>query len=167
MADAGSHAVAMGATCFTVCGPFLVLAAERLYIQQQEDKRVIQHTEADAILANALLEDASAHDAGDFHRIAASYDDVLGQLLPIQNVDERRFSIALRFWDMWGGACTSRWREYPEIEKSAWPKMARHIALKLKQGEAATDSTVIAHFAPENISSWRKSLRSWLRKLWR
>lgn len=124
-----------------------------------------QETEADTILANALLEDAAAHDAGAFDRIAARYDDVLAQLLPIQDVDERRFSIAFAFWDGWCGASTSEWRAGPQIDKSDWPRLARHIAERLAHGEAATDSAIVEHFAPENRPTMRRALRGWLRRL--
>ena len=43
-------------------------------------------TEADDILAAALLEDAVAHESGSYDRIAEKYDEVYGELLPIQDL---------------------------------------------------------------------------------
>ena len=120
-----------------------------------------QANDADEILASALLEDAAAHEAGEFDRIADRYDDVLNEVLPIEGPDPRRFAIAFDFWDSWGGARNREWPHDPEIDRSEWPVLARHIAGQLRAGEIATDPRVVARFGPENrvgclAGPWRR-----------
>lgn len=126
-----------------------------------------QVTEAEEILAAALIEDARAHDARSYDHIAIRYDDVYAQLLPIQDLGARRFAIAFHFWDGWCDARNHDWRYYPGINEADWPSLARHIAENLKRGEDATDPLVLEHFAPEKLRSRRVGLMGWFRGLWR
>jgi hypothetical protein len=122
--------------------------------------------EADEILAEALIADATAHEAGRFDNLASQYDEVLCELLPIQNLGERRFAIAFNFWNGWCDASNHDWQYYPGITRDDWPRLARHIAERLRTGKAATVQIVIEKFAPENLRSIRVRLWEWIRGLW-
>lgn len=107
-------------------------------------------TEADQLLAAALLEAVCAHESGEYDQIASRYDDLLGELLPNQDLSERRFTIAAAFWDGWGDASNHDWQYYRGIRKDDWPELARHVAGHLQRGESAADPRVLTLFAPEN-----------------
>jgi hypothetical protein len=125
-----------------------------------------ESTEADEILAAALLDDAAAHESGAHDRIAMGYDDVYAQLLPIQDLRVRRFSIAFHFWDGWCDARNHKWLVTPGILETDWPKLARHIAERLRRGEDATDPRLIERFAPENLVPLYRRLWKWVKSLW-
>jgi hypothetical protein len=126
-----------------------------------------QPTEGDEILAAALLEDAIADESGEYGRVANRYDDIYGELLPIQDLGVRRFAIAFHFWDGWCDARNHEWRYYPGLTAADWPRLARHIAENLRRGEDATDTMVLENFSPEIFRSRRVKFLDWLRSLWR
>ncbi|MBI1848657.1 MAG: hypothetical protein HY294_11340 [Candidatus Rokubacteria bacterium] len=126
-----------------------------------------QATEADEILAKALLADAAAHEAGRYASIADRYDDVYRELLPIQDLAERRLVIALHFWGGWCDASNHDWQYYRGIGKADWPRLARDIASDLRQGRDSTDGLVVAHFAPENMRPMRSRIWAGLRRMWK
>jgi hypothetical protein len=126
-----------------------------------------QPTEGDGILAAALIEDAVAHESEAFDRIATRYDDVYGELLPIQDLGVRRFVVAFHFWDAWCDARNHEWRYYPGVAPADWPRLARHIAENLRRGEDATDTMVLENFSPEVFRSRRIKFRDWVRNLWK
>ena len=124
-------------------------------------------TEVDEIVAAALLQDAHTHDAGSYDRIANRYDDVYGEVLPLEGNKARRIAIAFNFWDGWCDASNHEWRYYNRIAINEWPILARHIAEKLRHGEDASDPRVLELFSPEAVQSRRISLWDWISSLWR
>lgn len=86
-------------------------------------------TEADHILATALIADAIDHEAGRHLSIAERYDEVEAELLPIQDLKERRFAIAFNFWDGWTDASNHNWYNYPGIaERNALSTSTHHAS---------------------------------------
>jgi hypothetical protein len=124
-------------------------------------------TEADKIMAAALLDDARAHEAGSYAQIASRYDDIYAEILPLEDRITRRVAIALNFWDGWCDASNHEWRYHPGIGGRDWPVLARHIAENLNHGEEATDPRVLQHFSPEALRSRRVKFWDWFAKLWR
>jgi hypothetical protein len=122
-------------------------------------------THGDRILAAALVADAAAHETGQFEAIGEVYDDVYRELLAIQDLKERRFGIALNFWDGWADARNHDWFHYPGIAQSDWPRLARGIAEALENGVDPTDAAVVARFAPENLLPLRTRLSHWWARL--
>jgi hypothetical protein len=124
-------------------------------------------TEADHILATALIADAIHHEAGRYRSLGDRYDEVEGELLPIQDLKERRFAIAFNFWDGWIDASNHNWYNYPGIAERDWPRLARHVAETLEYGDEPTDPLVLQHFAPENLVYTPPRWWQWLSRLWR
>ena len=86
------------------------------------------NTEAAEILAIALEKDAMDHDQGKFEGIGMRWDDVYGELLPIEeNIDSFLYVLSFRFWD-------------------DWPKLAREISQCLRNGEIPTNPMILENF---------------------
>ncbi|MEY2426073.1 MAG: nitrite reductase small subunit [Actinomycetota bacterium] len=114
------------------------------------------------ILARALVADAEAHESARYDDIGERYDDVYGELLPIQDLGARKFAIAFHFWDAWIDARNHGWNYYPDIAPPDWPLFAREIAAALRDGVDPSNSTVVKLFSPENFPPLRKRLWTWL-----
>ena len=105
-----------------------------------------ERTEADGILGAALIADAVAHDAGRHDEVGERYDDVYSDLLPIQDLNDRRFAIAFNFWDGWCDARNHDWNFYPGIGRDDWPKLAREIASALDHGSPPSNPLILQRF---------------------
>ena len=101
-------------------------------------------------LIAGLIEDALAHEAGD-------YADIGRQLPAIREAVSRhdplwnsRLQLALRFWSGWAVARDEAWRpsgtEAP-IALGDWPRFARTIASDLARDRDTIDAAVVARFA--------------------
>ena len=64
------------------------------------------HSEAAEILANALEQDALAHEAGRMDELGMQYDPVLAQILPIDDIPPLISTLAFNFWCPHYGAGT-------------------------------------------------------------
>jgi len=111
--------------------------------------------EADEILAAALLADAEAHNAGRYEEVAERYDEIEGKL---QCLTQRRFAIALNFWDSWADARNHDWNYYPGITQFDWSKLASEIANSLRNGSDPINPVIVERFAPENLRPLRVRL---------
>ena len=58
-------------------------------------------SESAEILANALEADADAQVRGDFENIGMQWDEVYGEILPINEIPDPLFGLAMEFWDDW------------------------------------------------------------------
>lgn len=85
-------------------------------------------TEAAEILAKALVADAELHEANRYHEIGERYDDVYGELLPLDGASEAPVRVALEFWDGWIDARNHDWLYYEGIGEHDWPRYARVVS---------------------------------------
>ncbi len=74
------------------------------------------NNEAAEILANALVQDAQAQDAGRINDIGLRWDDVYAEILPFQDTSEPILAISMRFWDNWGDASIHEWQYHEPIK---------------------------------------------------
>ena len=125
------------------------------------------HAEADELLAAALIEDAVHHEQERYAEIATKCDDVHSQLSSIMDPWDRRYSIAIDFWDGWGDARNHEWLYYEPIRREDWPRLARHIAAHLRRGEAASDPIVLEQFDLKPSRPLRQRLSDWFHGRWR
>lgn len=116
-------------------------------------------SEAADILAKALEDDAAAHEAGQYSSIGERYDDVYGEILPIDDIPGPLSALAFRFWDDWCDASQHDWMYHEPIRKEDWPLIARTIAKCLRSGELPTDPLILREFTPEPRLSFVQRLK--------
>jgi hypothetical protein len=122
-------------------------------------------TEAADILADALLVDAEAHEAGRYGEIGERYDDVYAELLPLDGLSERPVRMALDFWDGWIDARNHDWLYYDGIEEHDWPRHARFVSACLRSGRIPDDPTLKKHFDRPPVAPKGAPLRGFLSRL--
>ncbi len=103
-------------------------------------------TEAAEILAKALVADAELHEANRYHEIGERYDDVYGELLPLDGASEAPVRVALEFWDGWIDARNHDWLYYEGIGEHDWPRYARVVSDCLRSNRVPDDPTLRKHF---------------------
>lgn len=112
------------------------------------------------IMADALERDADAHDLDELTDVDAHIEDVRRQVLPINNIPEPIYKLALRFWKEWARASRDDWVHYAEIDKAEWPTMARTIAKHVRLGTLPNDKRIIRNFMRRRPPlSWAKIKR--------
>jgi len=102
--------------------------------------------EAARIVASALRQDAKAHEAGNFEAIAARYDDVYAEVLPLCEDLPGMIATGFTFWDWWSDARNHAWQYYEGITREDWPRLARHVADAVEAGSPITDPVLMRHF---------------------
>jgi hypothetical protein len=100
------------------------------------------------VVAEALLADAEAHEAGRYDEIGEQFDDVLAETLPLEDAKADHVTIAFSFWDGWIDARNHDWLYYEGIERHDWPKHARAVAACLQAGRSPDDPVLLRHFDP-------------------
>jgi hypothetical protein len=102
--------------------------------------------EAASIVASALRQDASAHEAGHFETIANRYDDVYAEVLALCTDYSAPVATAFTFWDWWADARNHAWQYYDGIVRDDWPRLAHHVADAVEAGTPITDPALVRHF---------------------
>ena len=96
-------------------------------------------------LVTQLLQDAVAHEAGQYDSIGRRFD-ALEYRFPTGTAPELgRLHIALTFWDGWVHARNHGFPPGP-IAESEWPQLARSVAADLEANRDITAETVLLHF---------------------
>lgn len=98
------------------------------------------------VVAEALLADADAHDAGRCDEIGEKFDEVLADALPLPDAKAHHVSVAFNFWDGWIDARNHDWLYYEGIDRDDWPRHARAVASALRVGSSHDDLAVLKHF---------------------
>lgn len=101
------------------------------------------------ILAAALERDADAQDRGEFGELGKRWADVRSEIVPINEIPNPLFYLAMRFWDDWGDTARHEWQYHEPFEQPDWPRMARDIANHVRAGTLPEDELVIKHFLPK------------------
>src|SRR5688572_33351174 len=122
--------------------------------QRQPAPTMRPEQEAALIVADALRHDAAAHDAGNVDEVGGSYDDVLSEVLPLWNDAGGTVGAAFKFWDWWIDARSHGWRRPRGIARDDWPRLARHIAAALENGNPVTDPVLLERYAAANRGFW-------------
>ncbi|HEB54832.1 MAG TPA: hypothetical protein ENI98_00725 [Gammaproteobacteria bacterium] len=104
--------------------------------------------EAAEILAKALEEDAIAQESGNIDDIGLRWDDVYAEILPLQDVSEPIFAMAMQFWDGWVDASNHEWQYHKPVKKEQWPIFARELADCLRSGTMPANQMLIDVFSP-------------------
>ena len=103
----------------------------------------------EALIAG-LIEDALAHEAGDYAKIGRQLPairDAVSRHDPLWN---SRLQLALRFWSGWAVARDDGWRRSDSAAPIAvgdWPRIARTIASDLARDRETIDAAVVSRFA--------------------
>lgn len=119
--------------------------------------------EAANILARALEKDASDQENGSFPTIGDCWDDVYGELLPIENdIENPIYGLAFRFWDDWCDAANHNWQYHEPVKEHQWPEYAREIAKALRSEALPSNEIILAEFLPQPKESWLKKTKKWL-----
>ena len=96
-------------------------------------------------LVTCLRADAAAHDAARFDAIGRRFDDVERRFPQGAGPELGRLHVALTFWDGWIDARNNGWPVGP-IGRSAWPGLARGIAMDLEADREIADRLVLTRF---------------------
>ena len=119
--------------------------------------------EAAEILAEALEKDALDHESGNYDNIGLKWDDVYGQLLPIEeDIDQPVYGLAFNFWDDWCDASNHDWQYHEPITTNEWPKIAREIAASLRNGTPPNNQRILDHFLPKPKIGILQKIKVWL-----
>ncbi len=119
--------------------------------------------EASEILARALEEDIKTQELGNPLEIGEKWDDVYGELLPIEDdISNPIYSLAFRFWDDWGDASNHNWLYHEPTTKEQWPVYAREIASCLRACKLPESTTIIELFLPKPKVGIIQKLKLWL-----
>ena len=106
-------------------------------------------SESAEILARALEHDADTQEKNKTSEIGNRYDDVYSQILPINEIPEDLFGLAMRFWDDWVDASNHEWKYHEPLVESDWPRIARTIAAHLRDGTLPRDELILEQFLPK------------------
>lgn len=118
--------------------------------------------EATEILAKALEKDAIDHESGKYDNIGHRWDDVYGQILPVEeDFNNPIYSIAFRFWDDWGDASNHEWQYHEPITANEWPVIAREIVSSLRSGNMPSKQRIIDNFLPKPSEGIIKKIKTW------
>ena len=105
----------------------------------------MDYREARDTLVTQLLQDAAAHDAGQYDAVGRRFD-ALEHRFPIGTApDLGRLHIALTFWDGWVHARNHGWPPGP-ISEAEWPILAREVVADLQADRDLTSEKVLKHF---------------------
>ena len=96
-------------------------------------------------LVTQLLQDAAAHEAGQYDAVGRRFD-ALEYRFPTGTAPELgRLHIALTFWDGWVHARNHGFPPGP-ITEADWPGLAREVAADLAAERDITNEKVLLHF---------------------
>lgn len=99
------------------------------------------------LVASALREDASAHEAGDFGAIGEQMDRIHGEVLALCGDLSDGISIGITFWDDWADARNHEWMYHEGIGQDDWPRLARHVADAIESGAPITDPILVRQYS--------------------
>ncbi len=119
--------------------------------------------EASEIFASALEADIKRQQEGQDHSIGLEWDDVYGQLLPIEEDFENPiYGIAFNFWDAWCDASNHEWQYYDPLTRNDWPLLAQEVIKSLRSGNMPTNEILIREFLPKPRESFVNRIKKWL-----
>ena len=121
------------------------------------------HSEAAEILANALEQDALAHESGKPDEIGMQYDPVLAEILPIDDIPPVLSALAFNFWDGWLDSKNHDWLYYEPMTRDDWPRAAREIAKALRSGVLPDNPAIIEQFIPKPRPTILNRFLHWVR----
>ena len=103
-------------------------------------------TAARTSLAEQLLLDASAHDAGRYDSIGRRFDGLEHAFPTGAEPAMTKLRIALTFWDAWIDARNHGWQPTSGIQQAEWPALARAVAADLAADREISDAKVRERF---------------------
>lgn len=106
---------------------------------------MMTYAEARDTLVMQLLQDATAHEAGEYDAVGRRFDAVEHRFPTGTAPELGKLHIALTFWDGWVHARNHGWPPGP-IAESEWPQLARSVAADLQADRDLTDEKVLRHF---------------------
>ena len=106
---------------------------------------MMTYAEARDTLVTQLLQDAAAHDAGQYDAVGRRFDAVEHRFPTGTAPELGRLHIAITFWDGWVHARNHGWPSGPIVEDE-WPGLARAIAADLQADRDLTNEKVLRHF---------------------
>ena len=101
-------------------------------------------------LVGALLEDATAHEAGRYEEIGRELPGIRHAVSRQDLSWTSRLQLALRFWHGWTKARDERWTGSQGVKSVVledWPRFARVIASDLALDRDTTDPAILERFA--------------------
>jgi len=101
------------------------------------------------VLVAALIEDALAHEAGQYAGIGRGLPAIRDTLSREDPAWPLRLQLAVRFWGGWTDARDDRWNETGVAKHSTaadWPRFARIIASDLALDRDTMDPTIVTRF---------------------
>ena len=105
------------------------------------------NSEAVNILAAALEEDAKNHDSEKYSAIGLNWDNIYGEILPIEDDFETPlYGMSFRFWDDWSDASNHDWMYHEPISKEDWPYLARELAQCLRDKKMPENTMLLNNF---------------------
>ena len=119
----------------------------------------IMNKEATELLASALEKDANDQDLGQIENLGMQWDNVYGQILSIDEINQPLYNLAFRFWDDWADAANHEWKYYEPIKEAEWPSIAREIACSLRSQVLPTNPLIIEKFQPKQKDSLVQKVR--------
>ena len=101
-------------------------------------------------LVGALLEDATAHEAGRYAEIGRELPSIRHAVSRQERSRTSRLELPLRFWHGWTKARDQRWKGSQgakPVVLEDWPRFARVIASDLALDRDTTDPAIVGQFA--------------------
>ena len=101
-------------------------------------------------LVGALLEDATAHEAGRYAEIGRELPSIRQAVSREERSRSSRLELPLRFWHGWTKARDERWKGSQgakPVVLEDWPRFARVIASDLALDRDTTDPAILGRFA--------------------
>ena len=69
------------------------------------------------LLAEAIEQDAIAHESGQYSTIGTGWDEIYLSILPSRKINAELIDLAIRFWDDWEDAANHDWKYHPPFKK--------------------------------------------------
>ncbi len=106
---------------------------------------MMTYAEARDTLVTQLLQDAAAHEVGQYDAVGRRFDAVEHRFPTGTAPELGRLHIAITFWDGWAHARNHGWPSGP-IAEDEWPGLARAITADLQADRDLTNEKVLRHF---------------------
>jgi hypothetical protein len=106
---------------------------------------MMSYGEARDAIVTQLLQDAAAHDAGQYDAVGRRFDAIEHRFPTGTAPELGRLHIALTFWDGWVHARNHGWPPGP-ITEGEWPELARNVAADLTADRDVTSDKVLQNF---------------------
>jgi hypothetical protein len=130
---------------------------------------VLTTTAARKLLADHLLKDAVAHEAGRYDEIGRRFDAFERAFPDGDGNEQLELRIALTFWDAWIDARNHGWQPTAGIQPNEWPVLAREIVADLN-GEGPVGSTRLRRLfdavGQSGLGERAKTLAARLKERW-